>query len=90
MRSTLSTLGYRNVQVRAGNGYVGWPEHAPYDRVMVTAAPDAIPPALVEQLKIGGLMPFQLEITLRQDCTAATTPGVEPSALEVEHATQLA
>jgi protein-L-isoaspartate(D-aspartate) O-methyltransferase len=55
-RTTLSTLGYRNVQVRAGNGYLGWAEHAPYDRVMVTAAPDAIPPALVEQLKTGGLM----------------------------------
>jgi protein-L-isoaspartate(D-aspartate) O-methyltransferase len=55
-RDLLATLGYRNVHVRAGNGYLGWPEYAPYDRVMVTAAPDAIPPALVAQLKIGGLM----------------------------------
>jgi protein-L-isoaspartate(D-aspartate) O-methyltransferase len=55
-RRTLADLGYRNIEVRTGNGYLGWPEHAPYDRVMVTAAPDAIPPALVEQLKIGGLM----------------------------------
>lgn len=55
-RSTLTDLGYRNVQVRAGNGYLGWPEHAPYDRVIVTAAPDEVPPALVEQLKIGGVM----------------------------------
>ena len=37
-------------------GFRGWPEHAPYDRIMVTAAPDEIPPALVEQLKIGGRM----------------------------------
>jgi len=44
------------VQVRAGNGYLGWPEHAPYDRIIVTAAPEDVPPALVEQLKIGGLM----------------------------------
>ena len=55
-RDTLSTLGYRNVQVRTGNGYLGWPEHAPYDRIMVTAAPDDVPPALLQQLKIGGVM----------------------------------
>ena len=55
-REILSRLGYRNVQVRTGNGYLGWPEHAPYDRIMVTAAPDDVPPALVEQLAIGGLM----------------------------------
>ena len=54
--ATLASLGYRNVEVRAGNGYLGWPEKAPFDRIMVTAAPDEIPPALVAQLKIGGLM----------------------------------
>jgi protein-L-isoaspartate(D-aspartate) O-methyltransferase len=55
-RATLTDLGYRNIQVRAGNGYLGWPEHAPYDRIIVTAAPDEVPPALIEQLRIGGLM----------------------------------
>lgn len=55
-RKTLADLGYTNVHVRAGNGYVGWPEQAPFDRIMVTAAPDEVPPALVEQLKIDGLM----------------------------------
>ena len=55
-RQTLEGLGYRNVHVRAGNGYLGWPEEAPFDRIMVTAAPDHVPPALVEQLKVGGLM----------------------------------
>ncbi len=55
-RETLSGLGYRNIQVRIGNGYLGWPEHAPYDRIMVTAAPEEVPPALLQQLKIGGLM----------------------------------
>ena len=55
-RDTLARLGYKNVHVRAGNGYLGWPEEAPFDRVMVTAAPDQVPPALVEQLKVGGLM----------------------------------
>lgn len=55
-RATLSHLGYKNVHVRAGNGYAGWPEQAPFDRIIVTAAPDEVPPALVEQLKVGGLM----------------------------------
>ena len=55
-RATLSALGFRNVEVRTGNGYLGWPEHAPYDRIMVTAAPDEVPPALLQQLRIGGLM----------------------------------
>jgi protein-L-isoaspartate(D-aspartate) O-methyltransferase len=55
-RETLRSLGYRNIQVRTGNGYLGWPEHAPYDRIIVTAAPDDVPSALVQQLKIGGLM----------------------------------
>jgi len=55
-RATLVELGYRNVDVRSGNGYLGWPEHAPYDRIIVTAAPPEVPPALVEQLKVGGLM----------------------------------
>jgi protein-L-isoaspartate(D-aspartate) O-methyltransferase len=55
-RETLARLGYRNVHTRTGNGYLGWPEHAPYDRIMVTAAPQQVPPALVAQLKVGGLM----------------------------------
>ena len=55
-RETLQRLGYKNVHVRFGNGYLGWPEQAPFDRVMVTAAPDAVPQPLIDQLKIGGLM----------------------------------
>ena len=55
-RSTLEALGYTNVRIKTGNGYLGWPEHAPYDRVIVTAAPDEVPRALVEQLRLGGLM----------------------------------
>ncbi len=54
--ATLAEQGHRNVHVKHGNGYLGWPEHAPFDRVMVTAAPDEVPPALVKQLKVGGLM----------------------------------
>ena len=54
--ATLASQGHTNVHVRHGNGYLGWPEYAPYDRIMVTAAPDEVPPALVEQLRVGGLM----------------------------------
>lgn len=55
-RRTLERLGYRNVTVRVGDGYLGWPEHAPFDGIIVTAAPEEIPPPLVEQLKPGGRM----------------------------------
>jgi protein-L-isoaspartate(D-aspartate) O-methyltransferase len=55
-RVLLQELGYRNVHVRAGNGYSGWPEHAPFDRIIVTAAPDEIPGALIAQLKMEGLI----------------------------------
>ena len=51
---TLARLGYANVATRIGDGYQGWEEHAPYDGIVVTAAPDHIPPALVAQLKPGG------------------------------------
>ncbi len=50
----LEQLGYANVHVRAGDGYAGWPERAPFDAVIVTAAPDHVPQPLVEQLAIGG------------------------------------
>jgi protein-L-isoaspartate(D-aspartate) O-methyltransferase len=65
-RATLADLGYRDVRLRTGNGYLGWPEHAPFDRIIVTAAPAEIPPALVEQLKVGGLMAIPVG-TIEQD-----------------------
>ena len=52
----LQQLGYRNVTVRTGDGYVGWEEHAPFDIIVVTAAPDHIPQPLLDQLKPGGRM----------------------------------
>ncbi len=52
----LKRQGYTNVAVRIGNGYTGWPEHAPFDKVIATAAPDLIPPPLINQLKAGGRM----------------------------------
>lgn len=53
-KQRLSSLEYTNVHVRIGDGYNGWPERAPFDAVIVTAAPDHIPPPLVDQMKIGG------------------------------------
>ncbi|MDZ7698050.1 MAG: protein-L-isoaspartate(D-aspartate) O-methyltransferase [Deltaproteobacteria bacterium] len=55
-KKTLDASGYENVHVRIGDGYKGWPEQAPFDAVMVTCAPEAIPDALVSQLKDGGRM----------------------------------
>src|SRR5512139_467223 len=54
--ATLRRLGYANVVVRNGDGYLGWPDEAPFDIIMVTAAPEAVPRALVAQLKPGGRM----------------------------------
>jgi protein-L-isoaspartate(D-aspartate) O-methyltransferase len=52
----LSDLAYDTIEVRLGDGSHGWPEHAPYDKIMVTAAPEQIPPMLIRQLKLGGRM----------------------------------
>jgi protein-L-isoaspartate(D-aspartate) O-methyltransferase len=52
----LARLGYKNVEVRCGDGYYGWEEHAPFDAIIVTCAPDHIPQPLVDQLADGGRM----------------------------------
>jgi len=52
----LAELGYANVEVRIGDGYQGWPDKAPFDGILVTAAAPEVPPALVAQLKTGGRM----------------------------------
>ncbi len=52
----LGRHGYTSIEFRVGNGYHGWPEHAPFDKVIVTAAPHLIPPPLIYQLKAGGKM----------------------------------
>ena len=55
-RLRLQKLGYINIETKSGNGYDGWPEHAPYDGIIVTAAATHIPEPLIEQLKPGGRM----------------------------------
>ena len=55
-RGLLDDLGYDNVEVRIGDGYKGWPEAAPFDGIIVTAAPERIPQPLVDQLRLGGKM----------------------------------
>jgi protein-L-isoaspartate(D-aspartate) O-methyltransferase len=61
-RDLLSELGYTNVHLRAGDGYAGWPEHAPFDRILAAAAPDDIPPAFIDQLVDGGILAIPLGV----------------------------
>jgi len=65
----LRRLGYENVEVRVGNGYYGWPENAPYDKIMVTAASELIPPPLLTQLRPGGRMVVPTGIPDKQTLT---------------------
>jgi protein-L-isoaspartate(D-aspartate) O-methyltransferase len=55
-KKLLEDLGYKNIHFRTGNGYLGWPEAAPFDGIIVTCSPDHIPPPLLEQLAVGGRM----------------------------------
>jgi protein-L-isoaspartate(D-aspartate) O-methyltransferase len=55
-RVIISRLGYSNIHFKTGDGYLGWPEFAPFDRIIVTAAPDHIPQPLIDQLSLGGRM----------------------------------
>ena len=65
-RTVLRELGYKNVQVKTGNGYEGWPEHAPFDAIVVTAAPDEVPQALVNQLALKGKMVIPVGSTYQE------------------------
>jgi len=62
----LAKLGYRNVEVRIGDGYKGWPEKAPFDGIVVTAAPPQIPQPLLEQLKVGGRLVVPVGVDVQQ------------------------
>ncbi len=80
-RERLKRLGYGAVAVRHGDGYEGWPEEAPFDAIMVTAAAESIPPALVDQLAPGGRLvmpvgdefPHQELVLVEKDSTGALT-----------------
>lgn len=65
----LRRLGHANVEVHVANGYYGWPQHAPYDRIMVTTAAELIPPPLLAQLKAGGRMIIPTGIPEKQALT---------------------
>lgn len=70
----LKELGYTNIFLREGDGYQGWQEHAPYDAILVTAAPESIPQSLVEQLAIGGKMVIPVGIWNQDIIVLTKTP----------------
>lgn len=82
----LQRLGYRNVRVKHADGYFGWPEHGPFDAIIVTAAAEHIPPPLVQQLKEGGRMvipvghPFFVQdlVLVEKRNGAVTTRSITP------------
>ena len=84
-RRALTSAGYQNVDVRTGNGYLGWPEHAPFDRIIVTAAPPEIPQALVEQLAVGGIMVVPVGTSQQEIVVVNKTPSgaTEQRTIEV-------
>lgn len=77
-RKMLAEMGYKNISVKAGDGFEGWSEHAPFDKIILTCAVNEIPPALVEQLKEGGRIIAPLgEIGSVQQLVMATKKGGE-------------
>lgn len=74
-RSKLEELGYDNVEVRVGDGYHGWPDEAPFDAILLTAAPQKVPEPLFQQLKIGGRMVVAVGYSLHQDLKVITRTG---------------
>ena len=84
-RRALASAGYRNVEVRTGNGYLGWPERAPFDRIIVTAAPPEIPRALIDQLAVGGIMVVPVGTSHQEIVVVSKTPSgaTEQRTIEV-------
>jgi protein-L-isoaspartate(D-aspartate) O-methyltransferase len=74
-RQTLERLGYKNARVKSGDGFRGWPEHAPFDAIIVTCAPDKIPAPLVEQLRDGGRMIIPVGSGMNQELVLLRKKG---------------
>jgi protein-L-isoaspartate(D-aspartate) O-methyltransferase len=79
-RSVLEGLGYMNVWVRVGSGTLGWPDEAPFDRILVTAGAPAVPPPLFEQLAEGGRMVLPVGQVAEQTLTVVEKVGGEMRA----------
>lgn len=77
--ATLKQLGYHNVLIRHGDGYEGWQEHAPYDRIIITAAIEEVPPALWNQLNIGGILVLPMGKPGRTQLLTALTKEADGS-----------
>jgi protein-L-isoaspartate(D-aspartate) O-methyltransferase len=73
-KKTLASLGFTNVHVKVGDGFAGWPEHAPFDAVIVTAAPEEVPPPLIEQLAVGGRLVVPVGRVVQQLTLIEKTP----------------
>jgi protein-L-isoaspartate(D-aspartate) O-methyltransferase len=75
-RATIKRLGYENVAIKIGDGYEGWPEHAPFDKIIVTCSPENVPPALAAQLREGGRIVIPLGERYQQTlCTLVKRDG---------------
>jgi protein-L-isoaspartate(D-aspartate) O-methyltransferase len=83
-QSTLHRLGYRNVKVRVGDGSQGWPEHAPFDAILVSAATPEMPPALFAQLREGGLVVVPVGPPSSQELQLIRKVGGEPEVKVLE------
>lgn len=81
-RDRLERLGYRNIRFRIGDGALGWPEAAPFDAIIVTAAPKEIPPALIDQLAVNGRMVIPAGPTAQQQSLWLITKAADGTITE--------